>query len=173
MATVMVKDTITITKNMVSALPFFLHVQNLQRRSFYSSSSSSSSPSSSSKLAVMLFLKLFCFFVFCFLVLVLIRLPAHTKGCSCAMSATPDDIELHKLVGTALDFELELVQVEREGSYKRGDWELSWEEKAAAVPALKESGNAHFKRGDALAAEADYMKALGFLEALKLAESEM
>lgn len=89
------------------------------------------------------------------------------------MSATPDDIELHKLVGTALDFELELVQVEREGSYKRGDWELSWEEKAAAVPALKESGNAHFKRGDALAAEADYMKALGFLEALKLAESEM
>lgn len=89
------------------------------------------------------------------------------------MSATPDDIELHKLVGTALDFELELVQIEREGSYKRGDWELSWEEKAAAVPALKESGNAHFKRGDAPAAEADYMKALGFLEALKLAESEM
>lgn len=64
MATVMVKDTITITKNMVSALPFFLHVQNLQRRSFYSSSSSS--PSSSSKLAVMLFLKLFCFLVFVF-----------------------------------------------------------------------------------------------------------
>eukprot|EP00729_Bicosta_minor_P002285 gene2285-3995_t len=94
-------------------------------------------------------------------------------GCSCAMSATPDDIELHKLVGTALDFELELVQVEREGSYKRGDWELSWEEKAAAVHTLKESGNAHFKRGDALAAEADYMKALGFLEALKLAESTL
>ena len=45
------------------------------------------------------------------------------------MSATPDDIELHKLVGTALDFELELVCVEVEGSYKRGDWELSWAEK--------------------------------------------
>lgn len=95
------------------------------------------------------------------------------QGCSCAMSATPDDIELHKLVGTALDFELELVCVEVEGSYKRGDWELSWAEKAAAVPSLKESGNGHFKRGDATAAEADYLKALEYLEALKLAESTL
>merc|ERR1719198_73419 len=68
--------------------------------------------------------------------------------CSCAMSADPADLDLHKLAGNAVSYRLELMEVVPPGGYVREDWELSWAEKASAVPELKAAGNSLFALGD-------------------------
>jgi AH receptor-interacting protein len=75
----------------------------------------------------------------------------HSSGgssCSCAMAMDPGDLDLHMLGSTALEFELELLSVVLPGNYIKEDWELSWKQKAVAVPKLKEEGNVLFKVKD-------------------------
>ena len=85
------------------------------------------------------------------------------------MSADPADLDLHKLAGNAVSYRLELMEVVPPGGYVREDWELSWAEKASAVPELKAAGNSLFALGDHAAAAAEYHTAIRYLEGLELA----
>ena len=63
---------------------------------------------------------------------------------------------------------LELLKVEEPGEYKRETWTLDNEEKTAAVPVLREEGNALYKEKKYEAASEKYAEAIGILETLAL-----
>lgn len=81
----------------------------------------------------------------------ILRQEAHRKrhpgehnehyGHSCAHghSQLAENQDLQGLEGVGLDFEIELVRVEVEGSFEKESWELSMEERIASVSALRVS----------------------------------
>lgn len=69
-----------------------------------------------------------------------------------------------------LAFEIELLGVEQPGEYKKDSWAMSKDEKATAVPVLKEEGNALYRSGDYRKAAEKYFEAIGYLEELSIRE---
>lgn len=92
--------------------------------------------------------------------------PAHTHQCSFAsMQGTgyPDLDKIHE-DAAPISFELELLEVKQPGDYNPDHWALTDEEKAKALPVLREEGNTLYKRGEYLLASRKYYHALGYLE---------
>ena len=69
-----------------------------------------------------------------------------------------------------LGFEIELLNVERPGSYKQDSWAMTDKEKLDLVPQLKEAGNSLYKKGDYQMASDKYFEALGYMESLVIKE---
>uniref|UniRef100_A0A1B6LD13 peptidylprolyl isomerase n=1 Tax=Graphocephala atropunctata TaxID=36148 RepID=A0A1B6LD13_9HEMI len=69
-----------------------------------------------------------------------------------------------------LQFTIELVKVERAGEYAQESWQLTEDEKLAAVPQLREQGNDLYRQRQYTAAADKYAQAIGYLEQLLLRE---
>ncbi len=67
-------------------------------------------------------------------------------------------------------FEIELVRVERPGSYKQDSWALTDNEKMTLVPKLREIGNELYRNKNYKEASGKYFEALGYLESLSIRE---
>ncbi|KAG8306687.1 Aryl-hydrocarbon-interacting protein-like 1 [Homalodisca vitripennis] len=67
-----------------------------------------------------------------------------------------------------LQFTIELLKVERPGEYTQESWQLTEDEKLAAVPRLKEEGNHLYSQRQYQAAADKYAQAIGYLEQLIL-----
>lgn len=69
-----------------------------------------------------------------------------------------------------LAFEFELLRVEQPGDYKKDSWAMTEPEKTAAVPVLKEEGNALYRAGEYHRAAEKYFEALSYLEEMVIKE---
>ncbi|XP_054258764.1 AH receptor-interacting protein-like [Macrosteles quadrilineatus] len=69
-----------------------------------------------------------------------------------------------------LQFVIELLKVENAGEYERESWQLSEDEKLAAVPRLREQGNLLYQQKQYQAAADKYAEAIGYIEQLLLKE---
>ena len=67
-------------------------------------------------------------------------------------------------------FEIELLHVEKPGSYKQDSWAMTDEEKVELVPKLKEDGNELYRNKNYKQASDKYFEALGYLESLSIKE---
>lgn len=66
--------------------------------------------------------------------------------------------------GSPVCFEFELLRVEQPGDYQQEHWAMTDAEKSAAIPILKEEGNALYKKGEYETASTKYFEALSYLE---------
>lgn len=99
---------------------------------------------------------------------------AHDHGhhtCAGAAGASKKNQDLYALVGSPIDFTFELHDVKPIGAFEQKVWEMSPRERYEAIPALKERGNACFRRKEYEEACASYFKAMSHVEIL-LAASE-
>ena len=69
-----------------------------------------------------------------------------------------------------LAFEFELLRVEQPGDYKKDSWAMTDKEKTAAIPVLKEEGNALYRAGEYHKAADKYFEALSYLEEMIVKE---
>jgi hypothetical protein len=94
----------------------------------------------------------------------------HTGGCCAAHMYGDDETkDLREAMGSEVEVEIELVSVQRGGSYERSSWELTWVEKIQAVLDYKHAGNAAVGRKDYTAAAVQYEHAIGLVESVRLA----
>ncbi|XP_013389110.1 AH receptor-interacting protein [Lingula anatina] len=70
----------------------------------------------------------------------------------------------------SLQFTIELLKVEEPGEYKKETWVMDEPEQIAAVPQLKDEGNALYKEKKYSEASAKYGQAIGILEQLSMKE---
>ena len=63
-----------------------------------------------------------------------------------------------------LCFEFELLRVDQPGNYQQDHWAMTDDEKATAIPVLKEEGNSLYKEGKHNLASEKYFQALSYLE---------
>ena len=96
----------------------------------------------------------------------------HQHMCSFAALQGTGHKDLDELGAghTPLIFELELLRVEQPGDYKKEHWAMTGQEKEAAIPKLKEEGNALYKDGKHREASEKYFEALSYLEELCIKE---
>lgn len=95
------------------------------------------------------------------------EVPVQSHQCSfSAMQTGTGHPDLDGILGDMcpLCFELELVGVEQPGDYKKDHWAMTDGEKTVATSALREEGNALYKRGDYEGASGKYFEALSYLE---------
>ncbi|KAJ3105821.1 hypothetical protein HDU97_007465 [Phlyctochytrium planicorne] len=94
------------------------------------------------------------------------------KMFGCCAHATAEDAEANKdlllLVGSPLEFEIELVSVQEPGDFTKEIWEMSSAEKFEEAPTRKDEGSALYRQGDIDGACEKYTRALMLLESLSL-----
>lgn len=94
----------------------------------------------------------------------------HTGGCCAAHMYGDDETkDLREALGSELELEVELVTVQRGGSYTKSSWELTWAEKVQAVLDYKRAGNDAVARKDFTTAATQYEHAIGLVESVRMA----
>ena len=95
---------------------------------------------------------------------------SHTHTCGFGAMQGTGHADLDRLYRQRkpLTFQLELLQVEQPGEYKKDSWAMSAEEKDGAIDRLREEGNALYRAGNRAEACDKYFEALGYLEELSL-----
>jgi tetratricopeptide (TPR) repeat protein len=93
----------------------------------------------------------------------------NTSGCSAHMSPEMLAISegLEDAVGSIMEFEIELVGVDKIGEFEKETWELSSVEKYELIPKYKAKGGEAYKNKDYTKSLLQYQKALELLEALE------
>ena len=94
----------------------------------------------------------------------------RTHTCSFSAMQGTGHKDLDSLNNTPLMFELELLQVDQPGEYKKEHWAMTEAEKYSAIPKLKEDGNALYKEEKYLKASDKYFEALSYLEEMCIKE---
>jgi len=97
---------------------------------------------------------------------------SHSHNCGFAVLQGTGHADLDRIFQdrNPLVFELELLQVEQPGNYKKDSWAMTDDEKSDIVSRLKEEGNTLYKAGDREGAIEKYFEALHYLEDLSLKE---
>eukprot|EP00048_Salpingoeca_helianthica_P004850 m.81601 g.81601 ORF g.81601 m.81601 type:complete len:350 (-) comp13370_c5_seq4:290-1339(-) len=90
----------------------------------------------------------------------------HSEGRSCCGAAARKHADLLAIMDSPIVLTVKVLDIELPGEFAREHWELSLQEKLAAVPGLREQGNTHFRSGQYAQATASYETALGYIEAL-------
>ncbi|KAJ3216662.1 hypothetical protein HDU67_009190 [Dinochytrium kinnereticum] len=94
------------------------------------------------------------------------------KMFGCCAHANAEDTQANKdlllLVGSPLEFEIDLISVQEPGDFTREIWEMTSSEKFAEAPVRKEEGTALYRAGDFAGACEKYARALMLLESLSL-----
>lgn len=96
----------------------------------------------------------------------------HEHHCSLSVMKSMGYPDLDELLLNERDliFEIELLQVDQPGEYRKETWQMDVDEKLLAVPKLKEEGNQFYVKKQYNEATEKYAKALGLLEQLCLRE---
>eukprot|EP00051_Salpingoeca_urceolata_P016895 m.227074 g.227074 ORF g.227074 m.227074 type:complete len:343 (-) comp18810_c0_seq8:118-1146(-) len=96
---------------------------------------------------------------------------SHDHGrahcCAGVAAAKQENPDLVALFNIPLVFELELLKLEAAGQYDKEHWELTIAERLAAIPKLKEQGNALYKAKKHAEAAEKYTQALGHVERIQ------
>lgn len=96
----------------------------------------------------------------------------HHHHCGFSAMQVTGHSDLDKIIEeqSPLAFEFEIMDVEQPGDYKQASWAMTEDERASAVPTLKEEGNALYRQRNYQAAAEKYFEALSHLEGLSIKE---